>query len=375
MAEMQSRSFQLSDSDSLEVGFQDSRNMSGGSLAVLDGRGKCFGILTRLFILVRQKNTWSPFQILGELWRLLTNLDVRREILSVLKLRPFDKIVQNNPGLALKYVVPNYLARDFTVSERASCFLHHYRRMHAAFPEGVLREILQGDATLHEIVKNGNRFTVTIGLPEPIGHLEGELSLDLRVNGKKVLNLSFIIAPGWVIKSEAAEILFITRLQGTKECISQLRLVRKGLYEFSPRKLLLAALQGVAEALGISELGAVCAANQRCYGREYPTFLKSGYDDFFADVGMVKTAAGFYSSPVLIEGRPLASFKGRNRTRARKRRAMRQQIQAACTAFLLGAADQGADPSSGTLNSTPAPGPVESRLSPTSCPAPDQKIP
>ena len=23
-------------------------------------------------------------------------------------------------------------------------------------------------------------------------------------------------------------------------------------------------------------------------------FLKSGYDDFFADVGMVKTAAGFY---------------------------------------------------------------------------------
>jgi hypothetical protein len=212
---------------------------------------------------------------------------------------------------------------------------------------------------------------LTIGLPEPIDLLEGELSLDLRVDGKKVFNLSFTIVPGSVVKSEAAEILLITRLQGTCGSRPQIRLARKAFHEFFPSKLLLAALQGIADAFGIGELEAVCATNQRAYTKESAAILKSAYDVFFANLGMVKTVAGFYSSPIPIEGRPLASFKGRNRSRARKRRAIRQQIQSACAAFLLAAADRAANPSSGAVNSTPVPGALESRASPVSCPIPD----
>jgi uncharacterized protein VirK/YbjX len=199
---------------------------------------------------------------------------------------------------------------------------------------------LQGYATLHEIAEGGNRFALTLSLPERLGEKEGELSLDLRMDGKGFFNLSFTIVPGWVLESEAAEILLITRLQGMLGAGSQIRLARKAYREFFPGKLLLAALRGVADAFGIGELRAVCATKQRGYEKEYAATLKKIYDDFFAHLGMVKTASGFYSSRIPIEGKPLASIKGRNRSRARKSRATRRQIQLACTAFLRGTADQ-----------------------------------
>jgi uncharacterized protein VirK/YbjX len=207
-----------------------------------------------------------------------------------------------------------------------------------------------------------------MGLPETIGDREGELSLDLQVDGRKVFNLSFTIVPGWVVKSEIAEILLITRLQGTLGSRSQIKLARKAFHEFFPRKLLLTALQGIADAFGIGELEAVCAAYQRSCGRTSTAILESGYDDFFAKAGMVKTSAGFYSCPIPFEAKPLALFKGRNRSRARKSRAVRQQIQSACTAFLLGTADRPANSSSsGAVCSVPVPGASESQPITISC--------
>jgi uncharacterized protein VirK/YbjX len=117
-------------------------------------------------------------------------------------------------------------------------------------------------------------------------------------------NLSFTIVPGWVVKSEAAELLLITRLQGTKGTRPQIKLAQKTLHEFFPRKLLLAAMQGIADAFGICELGAICATKQGAYSKEYSAIFKNCYDDFFANLGMTRTTAGFYSCPIPIEDRP-----------------------------------------------------------------------
>jgi uncharacterized protein VirK/YbjX len=319
-----------------------------------------------VLILARQRLNWSPLQILVELWRLLTNFGMRREILSLLQLPPFDEIVQINPGLAFKYVVPNYLARGFTVSERVSCFLHHYRRMHAALPENVLREILQRDVTLHEIVKDGSRFAVTIGMAKPPFDKEGELSLNLKVDGKSIFHLLFIIAPGWIIKSEVVEILLITCLQGARGANPQIKVVLKTLHEYSPRRLLLAALQGIADAFGNVPIAAVCANNQKSYSEELAAILTHSYDDFFAALGMSKTAEGFFFSPTPIEGKPVELFKERQRPLAIERRATRDQLQSACASFFLSVVNRVADSSSGAAVLATASGDLNSRVSPVS---------
>jgi uncharacterized protein VirK/YbjX len=366
MGEIQSRPLQLSVKAALKNTFQTSRVSSGSVQVILRKVGERLEFLRQLLIFARQHRGWSPFKNLSELWRLLTHIGMWSEILGVLKLQPFDEIAKNNPRLPFKYVIPNYLARSFTVTERAACFLHHYRRIRATLPENVLRQILQGDVTLHEISSDFHCFALTISLPETIGDREGELSLDLQVDGRKIFDLSFTIVPGWVVKSESAEVLLITRIQGTVGSRPEIRLARRAFREFFPRKLLLAALQGIAEVFGIDELQAVCATDQKSYGKEYAAIFRTGYDDFFAGVGMVKTLAGFYSCPIPIKGRPLASFQGRERSRARKRRDIRQQIQSACADVLLGATAPAARSSSGAMDSTPVGGVVESRTSSTS---------
>ena len=314
-----------------------------GDFVVQRKTSKGLKFLRSQLILAHERIDWSPTLILGELWRLLISRGLRREILRLLKLQPFDEIVENYPGLALNYVVPNYLARGFTVAERVACFLHHYRRIHALFPEDVLRQLLQGFIPLYEISDRGNYFALMIGLPRPPLDKEGELSLILQVNNETIFSLSFTIVPGWVVKSETAEVLLISHLQGRRGCNSQIRLARKAFQDYSPRGPLLAALQGIADAFDIGEIVAVCATNQKSFKMERATLFKNAYDDFFAKAGMVRISADFYSSPIPIEGKPLASFRGRAKRRAHLRRTARQQVRVVCASVLLGIADRTAD--------------------------------
>jgi uncharacterized protein VirK/YbjX len=320
-----------------------------------------------LLKVARQRIFWAPAPIAGELWRLLTNFGAQREILQLLKLPLFAEIVQDNPRLAFKYVIPNYLARSLTQAERVSCFLYHYRRLYEVLPEEVLRQILRRDVIFYETSKGVNDFALTIGLSKPYFDQEGELSLNLQVNGKTIFNLSFTVVPGRVTKSKAAETLLITRLQGTPCCNSEIKLATKALSDYSPRGPLLAALQGFAEVFGIGEIEAVSAANLRSYQNGSSTLLRNGYDNFFAKVGMVRTSANFYSSPLPMEGKPLASFKGSARSRARKRRAMRHQIKLACVSFLLGLADRPANSSPSPICITPISISFDPRFNTTSC--------
>lgn len=373
MGEIRNVSFHSSFNSRLEAGFQDSPIPSSGGV-VRREPCKRFGFFRPLLILAGQRVSWSPYLILVELWRLFTNIRTQREIFGLLKLRAFAEVAHDNPGLAFKYVIPNYLARSFTIAQRATCFLHHYRRIHAALSESLLLEILRGEVAVHEIAKGGHRFAVTIGLPKPPFDKEGELSFNLRINGKKVFELSFAIVPGWVVRSGAAEVLLVTRLQGSLECRPQLRLLRKHLHEYSPKKLLLCALHGFASAFGVDEFVAVCATNQKSYEKHLAAGLERCYDGFFANIGMTKTAAGFYHCSTLIEGKPLASLKGRNRSQARKRQAMRHLLQSDCAAFVLGAIDRASNAPSGAMNSAAVWRTAESRPRATSCPTRDNKL-
>jgi len=288
-----------------------------------------------LITLVRQKRSWLPSVVLGEAWRFLSNIHKHREIRKVLKLKPFAEIAQDTPGFAFKYVTPDYLARGFTITERVSCFVHHYRRLHSTFSERALREVLIKDLTIHKMSKGDNSFTIMIGPPDALSRLEGELSLNLLVNGKTIFGLSFTVVPGWVVRSDVAEILLVTRLQGAPGCTEEIKLACRAVYYYSPRGVLLAALEGIAEVFAIDHLEAICAEMQRSYTEDRSEIFKTNYDDFFEKAGMSKTAAGFYSSPIPIQGRPLESFKGSARWRAKKRRLMMKEIQSACSNSLV----------------------------------------
>jgi uncharacterized protein VirK/YbjX len=285
-----------------------------------------------LTFIAREKNLCSPALLGGVLWRTLTNIRTLRQVLQVFKFPAFFQAARSNPRFAFKYLTPDYLVRGLTVAERASCFTHHYKRMQSTLPDRLLRETLQGDVRLHEICAGRNRFTLTMGLPQPLDK-EGEMSLNLRVNGEIVFVLSFAVVPGSVVRSPSAEVVLITQLQGRRGAYRQIYLATKSMHDVAPCAFLLAALQGIATAMGIPCLAAVSATMQTCYTTECAAAFNTAYDGFFQELGMARNAAGFFVSPVPIQDKPLARIKQGHKLRTKQKRAFKQQIQKVCSAF------------------------------------------
>lgn len=266
-------------------------------------------------------------------WRALTHLRKVREILSFLvRIRLFSEMVQSNPRFGYKFLTDNYLARGFSTSECASCYLHHYKRLHSLLPACVLRQILQEEVTLHTIPDGSDRFALTLGLSRPYDN-EGELTLRLRVDGDIVYVLSFTIVPGEVVESKASEAFLITRLQGIKGCYRQIAIATRAMHEVAPNRLLLAALQGIAEAFGVRAIAAVPAHRQTSYKDAFAPAFKDAYDNLFSQLGLSKSTIGFFSSAVPIDQKPLTSIKRGHRLRAKKKRAFKHKIQLACARF------------------------------------------
>lgn len=203
--------------------------------------------VSSLASLMRERKTWTPNLLLGVLWRALTNFGTIRQIHSFIGLPPFAELAHLNPRFPFKYLTHDYLARHFTVKERLACFLHHHRRMHQALPSDILHRTLFGDVTIHEFYESTTRFTLTMGLPQASRDKEGELSLNMQVDGEAVFNLPCNIVPGWVVRSDAKEVLLITRLQGLKGYYPQIRHATKSLHDVAPGALLLAGQHKVSE--------------------------------------------------------------------------------------------------------------------------------
>jgi len=278
-----------------------------------------------LSVLARQKKTWSPVLLAGVLWRAATNVRTHREILRLLKLPALAELAQANPRFAFKYLTHNYLVREFTVAERAASFMHHYRRLHQLLPDGFLRQILMREMLLAEFREGDNRFSVTLGFSRTHDK-EGELSLNLEVDGEMVFILSFTIVPGWVAKSKAADVLLITRIQGVKGCYRQISAATKTLFDVAPAALLLAALQGAGEAFGIGEMAAICGTSQNSWCEECAHGFKTAYDDFFEELGVQKNEANLYLSAIPLEEKPLTLIKQGHKLRTREKREFKRKI-------------------------------------------------
>lgn len=282
-------------------------------------------ILTPFFQLARQRYYWSPPRLFRILWAILTNIGRQFQVFRVLAPPVYQGLVLTEPGLPFKYLSHNYLARGFSVAEREASFVHHYRLLHSRLSSPLLRQMLFRELTVFEIDQEGARYSITLGLSRNDVR-EGELYLKLNTAGATIAILQFTIVPGWVVQSAAADVILVSRLQGMKGHFKQIYHATKALYEVAPPALLLAALQGIASALEIRELAGVCAASQFSYTEEHAAIFKEAYDQFFIQLGAVRSSAMFYSSPLPVEEKPVEQVKRGHKIRTKRKRAFKLAI-------------------------------------------------
>jgi len=277
----------------------------------------------------------SPARFAGLLWALLTNLSRQIELLQVFRSRVFGNLLRSEPILPFKYLTRDYLVRGLSPAERAASLAYHYRRLSIAFPEHILRTILESRITVLEKDANGLRFSVHLGVARTQVR-EGELALTLEVDGKAVYVLQFTIVPGWVVHSTAVEVLLVSRLQGIKGHYQQVQLATKAFAEVAPPALLLAVLHGIAQVCSINELACISAESQFSYVHSAAESFHAAYDNYWLELGASRINANFYACPIPPEEKPLSEIKNGHRSRTRKKREFKRRIAEDVFLFLLG---------------------------------------
>ena len=287
-----------------------------------------------LSYIARNSDKWPVARLAHVLLNLLVSIPRQLEICKVMQTPAYKGLPRLNPLKPFRYLGDNYLARSFGLATRASCFLHHYRRLGIEIPDKLLSRMMLGNVLLFEMHQGGQSFGVSIGRSTS-NLYEGELSLNFLVDGNTVFVLSFTIVPGWAVGSARSDVLLISRIQGSKGSYSQISLAMKAMNNLGIEVLLVTILQGIARVMGISELVSVCSKNQASYSDVSALDFRKAYDDFFAEIGMTRNASGFFSASIPLQEKPLASIKSSNRFRTRKQRALKLQIQENVCRFLL----------------------------------------
>jgi len=276
----------------------------------------------------------SPSRIVRVALRILGNLTHQIEILRFMKPPIFARVLVSNPRFAIKFAADHYLARDLSVAERKASFIHHHSRLHCALRDKVLRLILHRSVCIFEIREGESVYRVMTHLSRPWDK-EGELSFDLELDGVGIYVVSFSIVPGSIVKSEAPEVLLISRLQGMKGKYQLIQRATKAMKDVAPVSLLLAALQGFAEAFGITEIVGVSAQRQSGYSEECADILRKAYDNFFHSLGAVLGPENLFSCPVPIPEKPLQDVKRGHKLRTKEKRAFKRDVTDTVHRFFL----------------------------------------
>lgn len=250
----------------------------------------------------------------------------------VMKHAVFVEVLPLNPRFAFKFASTDYLARNLSIAERKSCFIHHYTRLRDAFPDAMLRRILHRHISILGMQVDGSMYQVTAHLSRPFDK-EGELALVLELDGVEIYFLFFSIVPGRIVRSAAPEVLLISLLQGAKGKYDLIQRATKAMNDVDPRFLLLAVLQGFAEALGVSEIAGVSATRQSAYKEEHGRMFRGAYDSFFLQLGAVLGPEQLYHCPVPIPEKPLTEVKRGHKLRTKEKRAFKRAIAEAVRRF------------------------------------------
>ncbi|WP_413672772.1 DUF535 family protein [Massilia cellulosiltytica] len=230
----------------------------------------------------------------------------------------------------------NYLARGLSLRQRVRCVLTHYRFEEATFDAAYKHAVYRdGGLVLWQHEADGSKVEIRLGMAQRL-NAEGDLTLTLLANGRRVHRLSF----SWVDEHfaglaglGAAGILpFIARNQGHRA--NEADAVDAFRRAFPPASPLVttpgffccAALQGIAQALGMGHVVAVKSAWHCAWLPSDARHFATAYDGFWRSLGGTDMPGRAWHIALPFESKPMAAIPSKHRKRAALRRAYWQGI-------------------------------------------------
>ncbi|HIV70176.1 MAG TPA: VirK/YbjX family protein [Candidatus Aquabacterium excrementipullorum] len=260
-------------------------------------------------------------------------------LLKVLKAEHTAGILRQVPRTAYRYTLP-YLSSNFERPLRLELLMAHYRFMNDRLGAAFCAGIVQGTLTPWRAELQGHRFSIHVTGPCAIsGHREGELTFALQMDGADLYKVSFSIVPARTLSLPSGSTpprhghtLYIGRVQGVVGTFEQIRLATKACHDIAPPDLLMAAVAGMAGALGIEVIAGVGIEHSISSESIQQSNMSFDYTEFWDRYHGSKTADGHHVMQLPFPEKPLQAIASKHRKRTTLKREFKRQITEATQA-------------------------------------------
>lgn len=215
----------------------------------------------------------------------------------------------------------NYLIRGLTLRQRVQCVATHYHFDEATFDRAFKRAVYaDGGLVLWE--RNLDGIAVSIKL-EMAARLcaEGDLTICAYVDKLALHCLSFSWTEGSFVGIDAPVVPFVVRNQGHRaDAAAALKNFERAYPNNSPSFFCIAALQGLALALGMNQVVAVRSTWQCSYTAADDKHFANAYDGLWQTLGGAPMGDRIFCIALPFYVKPLSEMAAKHRKRARTRR-------------------------------------------------------
>lgn len=284
-----------------------------------------FAHLTKHWLARRRQ--YTPASWMLSIARSLRVLRYWREHQSLCRLELVRRFVAAAPNDDLFHHLSHrsYLAKDLNARQRVQCVLSHYRFEDAAFGNAYHQAVYGGGGlTLwqHTAQLDSGEHNFILRLEMAPRHdAEGDLTISLVADGKYLHRLSYTWVDGQLAGVDLPTVPFVTRNQGRwLDSGAAFDAFEEAFPNNSPSFFCFAAMQGVAQALGIDQVVAIKCTSHIAYNPLDVKHFENAYDGFWKILGGVEMPGRSYLIRLPFYLKPLADMPSKHRKRAAQRR-------------------------------------------------------
>ena len=218
------------------------------------------------------------------------------------------------------------MSKAFTRAQRTEAAFTHYAfeqtRYTKDYREAVYRN---GGLLLWAKQESGVEYAIKLLASTKHRH-EGAVSVVLFSDQVLLCEMSFAWVEGSNLGLKRGLLPFITRNQSISPGAAELATFRASFPNNSPRYLCLAALQAIATVHGVERIAAVKHDRQISYTRQQSISFENSYTNLWRELGATEVGKHAFSLPVPFALPPIDLIEAKHRGRARRRRAVWEQI-------------------------------------------------
>jgi uncharacterized protein len=245
-------------------------------------------------------------------------------------------LVEARGPTALSFLANRHLlARGLDMRQRLACTLYHYCYEQSRFADSYVDAVYRADG-LSLWRRQAEQHVYDIRLMVGNDNLyEGFLSAVAFIDGQRVCVMSFSYVDAALFGAPAGATLFVTRKQSRRHP-EHLRAFARSFKHSSPPFFCLAAVAGVARAIGASQLAAIRARAQPHLSDVDAEALHKTYDEFWMGFGARELDEKAYRIAVPLEFGDPMQVSAAHRKRARRRREDRRAVEESAYSAIRG---------------------------------------